>query len=77
MPTLYITGLPLSLEKDNFSANVINILKISDHIIGESRKTILTILSFIGNKKIPFSLLNEHTTYDEKKEILAIIKKMK
>jgi 16S rRNA (cytidine1402-2'-O)-methyltransferase len=75
MSTLYIAGLPLALEKNNLTVNFINILDKSDYIIGESRKTILTILSFIGNKEKSFSLLNEHSKYDEKKEILALIKK--
>lgn len=75
MSTLYIVGLPLAIEKNNLSVSFINILKKSGHIIGESRKTILTILSFIDNKEKSFSLLNEHSRYDEKKEILALIKK--
>jgi 16S rRNA (cytidine1402-2'-O)-methyltransferase len=74
MATLFVTGLPLRLEKHNFSPNSLNILKTSNHLIGESRKVILSILSFIGDKNKSFSLLNEHSKYDEKKELLNLIK---
>lgn len=74
MATLFVTGLPLTLEKNSFSHNSINILKTSNHLIGESRKVILSILSFIGDKNKTFSLLNEHSKYDEKKELIDLIK---
>jgi 16S rRNA (cytidine1402-2'-O)-methyltransferase len=74
MATLYVASLPLYIEKNNFSINTIKILCECNHFIGESRKIVLEILSFIGDRNKPYSLLNEHTTYDEKKRIIDIIK---
>lgn len=77
MATLYVAGLPLYIEKNNLSANTINTLYGCNHIVGESKKVILKILSIIENKNKTYSLLNEHTTYEEKKNIVNIIKEKK
>jgi 16S rRNA (cytidine1402-2'-O)-methyltransferase len=74
MATLYVVGLPLNITKDNFSEKTLKKLCESNHIIGESRKIILEILSFINQRDKPYSLLNEHTSDNEKKELLNIVK---
>ena len=77
MATLYVAGLPLNIEKNNLSANTISTLCECNHIVGESKKIIIEILSIIEDKYKTYSLLNEHTTDEEKKVIINIIKEKK
>lgn len=70
MAVLKILASPLSGDYSHLPSYVLDEIKNADLIIGEERKTTLRFLAAVGCREHEYRLLNEHSTNDEKAELI-------
>ncbi|QAR31982.1 hypothetical protein EP073_00765 [Geovibrio thiophilus] len=73
MALLKILASPISGNYSQLPAYALDEIKNADLIIGEERKTTLRFLAAVGCREHSYRLLNEHSTDEEKKELIAAV----
>ncbi|MCD8567223.1 MAG: SAM-dependent methyltransferase [Geovibrio sp.] len=73
MAVLKILASPISGDYSQLPAYVLDEIKNADLIIGEERKTTLRFLAAVGCRGYEHRLLNEHSTDEEKKELIETV----
>lgn len=73
MAVLKILASPISGDYSQLPAYVLDEIKNADLIIGEERKITLRFLAAVGCRGYEHRLLNEHSTDEEKKELIETV----
>lgn len=70
MAVLKVLASPISGDYSHLPAYALEEIKSADLIIGEERKTVLRFLAAVGCREKEYRLLNEHSTKEEKAELI-------